>query len=99
MTFARGHAGGVAKCAPEKREIFGMRFASLRPDDRDGGIDGASNPDHHQQELFVVVAARMAAGAVRRARFRGADRSGRRSRGPGGAVAAVLVDSGAMPRT
>src|SRR3954452_7974796 len=46
-----------------------------------------------------MVAARMAAGAVRWARFRGADYSGRRSLCPGGTAAAVLLDPGAVPRT
>src|SRR5713101_9990475 len=57
---------------------------------------GQSNTDHQQQELFVVVAARLALDQVFRAGVRGNHyRTGRCVRA-GGNPAAVVLDPGAM---
>src|SRR5712671_859817 len=58
---------------------------------------GKDHTDHLQQELLILVAARLAAGEVLRPGVRGGRHRPRRCVGSGGNPAAVVVDPGAVP--
>src|SRR3954447_24914461 len=58
---------------------------------------GKDHTDHLQQELLVLVAARLAAREILRAGVRGDRHRPRRCVGAGGNPAAVVVDPGAVP--
>src|SRR5437868_15211895 len=63
----------------------------------EGRPNGEDHTDHLQQELFVLVVARLAAREILRAGIRGGRHRPRRCVGAGRNPAAVVVDPGAVP--
>src|SRR5947199_7523156 len=61
------------------------------------GPYGKDHTDHLQQELLVLVAARLAVGEILRDRVRGGRHRPRRCVGAGRNPAAVVLDPGAVP--
>src|SRR5207244_4169892 len=64
---------------------------------REGRPYGEYDTDHQQQELLVVVAARLAAREILRPALRGGRYLPRRRLGAGRNPAVVVVDPGAVP--
>src|ERR1700680_102854 len=82
-----------------RREVL-ARSCAVGPQWRSAGVrekpDGESDTNHQQQELFVVVAARLAADEILRAGVRRNHYRAGRCFGAGRNPAAVVLDTGAM---
>src|SRR3979411_1550418 len=97
-TSGKGTAGTVRGTGLASASGAGGKPAESRPSRAGGRIDDKRYTAHPQQELFVMVVARLVAGAVLGARFRGKARSPRRTRSEGRNPYCVPLASGSRTR-
>src|SRR5260370_16219288 len=98
-TSGRGVAGSARGTPLASTPEPSGKPAESRSSRAGGRLDDKNYTDHHQQELFVLVAARLVAGAFLGARLRGKARSGRRSCDASRTASALLLDTSAVPRS